>query len=54
MSFGWTPEDERLATVLAIGMVVLLVIAHTCTASQQAERPLTPPESLYASGGGTK
>ena len=55
MSYGWTPEDDKLVVGLAgaLQISVALLMAHSC-APKQAKRPLTPPESLYASGGETR
>ena len=53
MSYGWTPEDDKLVVGLAIAFVVALLMAPSC-APKQAKRPLTPPESFYASGGETR
>ena len=47
------PDDERVAIVCIIVLVVALLSIRAClplTAAER-ERPVTPPESFYTPGG---
>ena len=50
----WSPDDERVAIVCIIVLVVVLLFIRSCIPAElqnPAERPVTPPESFYTPGG---
>tara|TARA_Y100000593_G_scaffold45326_2_gene86241 strand:- start:706 stop:861 length:156 start_codon:yes stop_codon:yes gene_type:complete len=50
---NWTAKDDQLAILMIGILVVSLIVIRSCFPSQfqQAERPASPPESLYTPGG---
>ena len=50
----WTVEDDKIAALLAVVLIVGLLLIRACIPPiyhHPAERPQTPPESLYTPGG---
>lgn len=51
---NWTSKDDQTAVLLIGVLVVVLIVIRSCIPSEYhhpAERPATPPESLYTPGG---
>lgn len=50
---SWGPEDDKLAAIAVLVLVVILLIVRQCIPMKyhhHAERPDTPPESFYKPG----